>query len=116
MERHTVNLPAKRIFAQLDKLRGCYECQDKKGCDRYSFVNDATQAIIEENGFENSFMGQVIARNLSWAFADEAMLSEIAIEADEEYLESDNNSLFYMLESTREHIRELMKIIMEMKK
>ena len=58
MEKKTVNLPAKRTFVQLDKLRGCFDCKDRKSCDRYAFVNKATDAIIEENGFEESFLGQ----------------------------------------------------------
>ncbi len=117
MEQRTVDFPSKRMFAQLDRLRGCHACKDKKGCDRYIFVNDATNAIVEENGFENSFLGQVLARSLSWAIADEALLSSIASEGDEElYYEGDVNPVFYVLESTRDHIRELTGLILEMRK
>ena len=117
MEQRTVDFPKKRMLAQLDRLRGCHICKDKKGCDRYAFAHDALDAIIEENGFEESFLGQVLSRNLSWAIADEALLSGIVAEGDEElYYEGEANPLFYVLESTREHIRELTKLLLEMRK
>jgi hypothetical protein len=104
------------MLVQLDKLRGCHDCKDKKECDRYAFVNDATDAIIEENGFENSFLGQALARNLSWAIADEALLSGIVGEANEDlYYEDEIHPLFYALESMRDHIRELTELLLEMR-
>ena len=117
MGQRTVDFPRKRMLAQLDRLRGCHICKDKKGCDRYAFANDALETIIEENGFEESFLGQVLSRNLSWAIADEALLSGIVAEGDEEiYYEDEPNPLFYVLESVREHIRELTKLLLEMRK
>lgn len=117
MGKQTVNFPTRRMLVQLDKLRGCHDCKDKKDCDRYSFANDATDAIIEENGFENSFLGQVLARNLSWAIADEALLSGIAVEGNGElYFEDEVHPLFYVLESTRDHIRELTELLLGMRK
>ena len=117
MEQRTVDFPTKRMFVQLDKLRGCYTCKDKKGCDRYTFVNDATNAIIEENGFDGSFLGQVLARSLSWAIADEALLSGMVAEGDDElYYEDDLHPLFYVLESLRDHIRELTELLLKMRK
>ncbi len=105
------------MLAQLDRLRGCHICKDKKGCDRYAFANDALNAIIEESGFEKSFLGQVLARNLSWAIADEASLSGIVAEGDEElYYDGEPSPLFYVLESLREHIRELTRLLLEMRK
>lgn len=116
MARQTVDFPIKRILVQLDKMRGCYDCKEKKDCDRYTFVNDATSAIIEENGLEESFLGQVLARNLSWAIADEAFLGGMVIEGDDEiYYDEDVPPLFYVLESLREHMRELARIILEMR-
>ena len=118
MGQRTVDFPTRRMLAQLDKLRGCHTCKDKKGCDRYEFVNDATNAIIEENRFEESFLGQVLARSLSWAVADESFLSGLIAEGNGEfyYNEDELHPLFYVLESTREHARELTKIILEMRK
>jgi hypothetical protein len=117
MEQKTVDFPTRRMLAQLDKLRGCHTCKDKKGCDRYAFVSNATDAIIEENGLEESFLGQILARNLSWAVADEALLGGMVTEGDDElYYEDDPHPLFYVLESTREHIRELTKLLLEMRK
>jgi len=117
MEQRTVDFPTKRMFVQLDKLRGCYTCKDKKGCDRYTFVNDATNAIIEENGFDGSFLGQVLARSLSWAIADEALLSGMVAEGDDElYYEGDVHPLFYVLESLRDHIRELTELLLKMRR
>ena len=117
MGQETVDFPKKRILAQLDKLRGCHICEDKKGCDQYIFVSDATDAIAKENGVEDSFLGKVLARNLSWAIADEARLSGMAMEGDEElYYEGEPNPLFYVLESVREHVRELTKLLLEMRK
>ena len=117
MEQRTVDFPTKRMLVQLDKLRGCHPCKDKKGCERYAFVTDATNAIIEENGFEKSFMGQTLARSLSWAIADEALLSGITTENDEElYYEGELHPLFYVLESVRDHLRELTKLLLEMRK
>ena len=117
MEQQTVDFPVKRMLAQLDKLRGCHTCKERKGCGKYAFASDATDAIIEENGFEKSFLGQVLARNLSWAIADEALLSGIVVEGEDElYYEGEPNPLFYVLESVREHIRELTKLLLEMRK
>ena len=117
MGQRTVNFPTKRMFVQLDKLRGCHTCKDKKACDRYIFVNDATNTIIEENGFEESFLGQILARSLSWAIADESFLSGIVVEGDDElYYEGDLHPLFYVLESIRDHIRELTGLLLEMQK
>jgi len=117
MEQRTVDFPTKRMFVQLDKLRGCYTCKDKKGGDRYTFVNDATNAIIEENGFDGSFLGQVLARSLSWAIADEALLSGMVAEGDDElYYEGDVHPLFYVLESLRDHIRELTELLLKMRR
>ena len=97
-------------------LRGCHACKDKKDCDRYTFVKDATDAIVEENGLERSFLGQTLARSLSWAVADEALLSGVTTEGDEElYYEGELHPLFYALESTRDHIRELTKLLLEMR-
>jgi hypothetical protein len=105
------------MFVQLDKLRGCYTCKDRKGCDRYAFVGDATNAIIEENGLDRSFLGQALARSLSWAIADEALLSGIVAEGDDElYYEGDLHPLFYVLESLRDHIRELTRLLLEIQK
>ena len=116
MGRRTVDFPTKRMFVQLDKLRGCYTCKDKKGCDRYAFVDDATNAIIEENGFDRSFLGQVLARSLSWAIADEALLSGMVAEGDDElYYEGDVYPLFYVLESLRDHTRELTRLLLKMR-
>ena len=116
MGQRTVNFPTKRVFVQLDKLRGCHTCKDKKECDRYAFVNDATNAIIEESGFEESFLGQILARNLSWAIADEAFLSGVIAEGEDElYYEEDPHPLFYVLESVRDHIRELTELILKMR-
>jgi len=116
MEKQTVDFPAKRMLAQLDKIRGCYACKEKKECGRYSFANDATDAIIAENGFENSFMGQMLSRNLSWSIADEALLSGMVTEdGDDLYYEGEPNQLFYVLESLREHIRELTKLLLKMR-
>jgi hypothetical protein len=116
MEQQTVDFPTKRVLVQLDKLRGCHTCKDKKDCDRYAFVKDATNAIIQENGLEKSFLGQTLARSLSWAIADEALLSASTTEEDEElYYEGELHPLFYALESTRDHIRELTKLILEMR-
>ena len=116
MEKQTVNFATKRLLIQLDRLRGCYECKDKKGCERYAFVNDATNAIIEENGFEKSFLGQILARNLSWAIADESLLSGIVGEGDSDlYYEDEMHPLFYVLESVRDHIRELMELVLKMR-
>jgi len=116
MEQRTVDFPIRRMLTQLDKLRGCHTCKDRKGCDRYIFVNDATNAIIEENEFEKSFMGQMLARSLSWAIADEAFLSSLIAEGDDElYYEDDLHPLFYALESIRDHIRELTELILEMR-
>jgi len=116
MANQTFDFSTKRILFQLDKMRGCHDCKDKKGCDRYTFVNDATSAIIEENGLEESFLGQVLARNLSWAIADEAFLGGRAIEGDDEiYYDEDVPPLFYILESLREHMRELAKLVLEMR-
>jgi len=119
MGQGTVDFPSKRMLAQLDKLRGCHNCKDKKNCDRYAFVSDATEAIIEEKGLEESFLGQILARNLSWAIADEAILSGTVAEAEDELYyegEGEPNPLFYVLESLRDHIRELAKIMLEMHK
>jgi len=116
MARQTFDFPTKRILAQLDKMRGCHDCKSKKGCDRYTFVNDATSAIIEENGLEESFLGQVLARNLSWAIADEAFLSGMVIEGDDEiYYDEEVPPLFYVLESLRDHMRGLVELILEMR-
>ena len=117
MDQRTVDFPTKRILAQLDKLRGCHTCKDRKGCERYAFVNDATNAIIEENGFEKSFLGQTLARSLSWAIADEALLSGIITEENGDfYYEEELPPLFYVLESIRDHVRELTKLLLEMRK
>jgi len=117
MDQRTVDFPSKRILAQLDKLRGCHTCKDRKVCERYAFVNDATNAIIEENGFEKSFLGQTLARSLSWAIADEALLSGIVTEENDElYYEEELPPLFYVLESIRDHVRELTKLLLEMRK
>ena len=116
MEQRMVDFPTKRMLAQLDKLRGCHTCKDKKNCERYAFASDATDAIIEENGFQKSFMGQVLARNLSWAIADEAFFSGMVAEGDEDlYYEGEPLPLFYVLESVREHIREMTKLLLQMK-
>jgi hypothetical protein len=116
MGQRTVDFPIRRMLVQLDKLRGCHTCKDRKGCDRYIFVSDATNAIIEENGFEKSFMGQILARSLSWAIADEAFLSSLVAEGDDElYYEDELHPLFYALESIRDHIRELTELILEMR-
>lgn len=117
MEQKTVDFPSKRMLAQLDRIRGCHTCKEKKGCDRYNFASDATDAIIKESGFQKSFLGQYMARNLSWAMAEEAYLSGIVDEGDDElYYESEPQPLLYALESVREHIREMMKILLEMQK
>lgn len=117
MEQQTVNFPTKRMFVQLDKVRGCYTCEDKKGCDKYAFVNDATNAIVKENGFEGSSLGQILTRSLSWAIADEAFLSSIISEGDDEfYYEDDIHPLFYVLESVRDHILELTELLLKMQK
>jgi hypothetical protein len=117
MGKRTVDFPTRRMFVQLDKLRGCYTCRDKKGCDRYAFVDDATNAIIEESGFDESFLGQILARSLSWAIADEALLSGIVAEGDDElYYEGEPHPLFYVLESVRDHIRELTELLLQMRK
>ena len=117
MENRTVNFPSKRMLVQLDKIRGCHTCMDKKGCEKYAFVKDATESLVKENGFENSFMGQMLAQSLSWAIADEAHLSGMVHEEDEElYYEDELHPLFYSLESVRDHIRDLMRLILELKK
>ena len=117
MEKGTVDFPTRRTFTQLDKLRGCHACDDRKGCDKYAFVDDATNAIVEENGLEKSFLGQVLARNLSWTIADEASLSGVVSEGeDESYYEDGVHPLLDALESMRDHIRELTRILLEMRK
>ena len=117
MENRTVNFPNKKMLVQLNKIRGCQTCTDKKGCEKYEFAKDATEALIKENGFENSFMGQILAQSLSWAVADEALLSGMVHEEDEEfYYEDELHPLFYALESVRDHIRDMMRLVLEVKK
>ena len=118
MEQRTVDLSTKRLLFQLDKLRGCYNCKNRKSCDRYEFVTSATDAFIKEIGLGESPLGQVLAQSLSWAIADEAFLSEVMAEGGDElyYEDGELHPLFYALESVRDHIRELADILLKMRR
>ena len=116
MEKPTVNLSIKKLLIQLDKVRGCYTCKEKKDCDRYKFVKDATEALVQENGFEDSFMGQAIVWDLCWIIADEASLSGVISEGGEElYYNDELSPLLEIVDSLREHKIKLAELILKMR-
>lgn len=117
MSQDTVDLTTRRIFKKLDNLRGIHPGKDKQRSEEYEFVVESANAIISENGLENSVLGQVLARDLSWAMAEEAYLQSMIFDGGEPlYFEDELHPLFYALESVREHIRELTKIILNFKR
>ena len=143
MSNSKVISESERLLKQLDRLQGCLNCNERNACELYNFSIQASRKIIEENNLKDSFLGQLLARSLSWMVAEEAQIMQIIdekglmvsysngkIESSEEDYEDLYDYDEYDEEGEREephplldiqfrlrgHIRETIRLLVEMNK
>jgi hypothetical protein len=110
-----VDFSSKRLMKLLDDLRSCSFCPVRNTCRMYAFAREATDTIVKENSLESSFLGQLLARSLSWMAVEENILMTMIEDLGPMPEEGKVHPLLAEQKEIRDQMREAIKVILSMR-
>lgn len=110
-----VDFSSKRLMRLLDDLRSCSFCPVRNTCRMYAFSREATDTIVRENSLESSFLGQLLARSLSWMAVEENILMTMIEDIGPMPEEGKVHPLLSEQKAIRDQMREAIKVILSMR-
>lgn len=110
-----IDFSSKRLMRLLDDLRSCSFCPVRNTCRMYAFSQEATDTIMRENNLENSFLGQLLARSLSWMSVEENILMTMIEDIGPMPEEGKVHPLLGEQKAIRDQMREAIKVILSMR-